>query len=178
MLLDAQQLMVLEESILQELPDKLSLILTRLNRAGELDKALTLWELDHLLYKNSGWNTEKNGKIVIFGDSHVKPEQLLSVAQECGISKERIECHLSYDAAKRFDPRTLQYNPDYSLVLFGPVPHSGKATGDNGSIIEGFRSLEGMPPVETMGTNELKITKSSFLIALKQALGNGFIWPD
>ncbi len=177
MLLDANELCVLEDAIRQRLADDLSRILCELNRTGELDEALAKWGIDDLLHPDTGYQPYKNGKILIIGDSQVKKEHLISVAKDIGINKNRLEFVLSYEEGKKYDIAKTQYNENYCLILFGPLPHSGIAKGDFGSKIEAAKQTPGYPPVKMLIANEqLKITKNNFKQALENALDTGIIW--
>ena len=61
------------------------------------------------------------------------------------------------------------------MILFGPVPHSGKAKGDWGSVISGMEKEEGFPTIVRLGTNELKITRNSFQTALRGLIDDGIL---
>jgi len=56
----------------------------------------------------------------------------------------------------------MQWQPTYSLIMVGPMPHSGSAKGDYSNIISALESEDGYPPVVRLGSNGLKITKSDF----------------
>ena len=177
MLLDANELCSLENTIRERLDSDLTRILCELNRAGELDEALAKWGMDDLLHPNDIYRSNRNGKILIVGDSQVKKERLTPVANDLGIDKKRLEFVLSYDEAKKYDMSRIQYNSDYSLILFGPVPHSGISKGDFGSKIEAVTRTPGYPPMKKLVANEqLKITKNNFKQALEDALNKGIIW--
>lgn len=177
MLLDTNQLSALEYAIRQRLDDNLTRILCDLNRFGELDEALSKWELDDLLYPNTGYQPYKSGKILVIGASQVKEEHLIAVAKDLGINKNRFEFVLSYDEGKKYDITRTQYNEKYCLILFGPLPHSGISKGEFGSKIEVAKQTPGYPPVKMLVANEqLKITKYNFKQALEDALDEGVIW--
>lgn len=72
----------------------------------------------------------KTGKIVVIGQSDVKAEVLLSIAKKLGLDKSCFELHLDYDDAKNFNFRKTQWQPSYSLIMVGPMPHSGIGKGD------------------------------------------------
>lgn len=165
----------LEQLIQYELEENLLGILTKLNRMGKLEKALEVWELDHLLEDNTGYKVFKTGKIVVIGKADIQKDVMLSVAKKVGISKDRIELYLDYDDAKKFDFRKLQWDPSYSAVLVGPMPHSVKDKGDYSSIIAAMEKTEGYPPVFRMGTNQLKISKSGFRNMLQELIETGKI---
>ena len=177
MLLDINQLRTLEDAIRQRLDDDLTRILCDLNRSGELDEALAKWEMDDLLHPNSGYQPYKDGKILIIGDSQVKKELLIPVAKSLGIDKNRLEFVLSYEDGKKYDMSKTQWNENYCLILFGPLPHSGISKGEFGSKIEAVKQTPGYPPSKTLMANEqLKITKNNFKQALEDALNDGIIW--
>lgn len=71
---------------------------------------------------------------------------------------------------KTFDFRKTQWSSKYSYILVGPMPHSGVAKGEYSSIISAIESEAGYPPVVKMGTDGLKITKTSFRNTLEYLL--------
>ena len=174
-MLEYEEINELEQAILEELPNKLRGILTKLNRTGQLEEALKLWDLDFLLEKESGYSVYKSGKILVIGQSDVAKDVLLSIAGKAGIDKRRVELHLEYNDAKSFDFRTIQWNPSYSVILVGPMPHSGKSRGDASSVISAIESTVGYPPVVHLGTKALKITKSDFRAKIEELIDNGVI---
>lgn len=130
--------------------------------------------LENLLsYRKSMYN--KQGKIVVIGQSETKINKLLAVAKELGFDKNRFEFCLDYNEAKTFPYRKMQYSPKYSAVLVGAMPHSVKDKGDFSSMITAMEKQEGYPPVIRMGSNELKITKTGFCNCLKNLLEQNFI---
>lgn len=174
-MLGIDELLELEEAIKAELEENLTGILARLNRSGRLDELLSLMEMEHLLDKDNGYQVYKSGKIVVIGQSSVKAEVLLSIGKSLGIEKDRFELYLEYEDAKSFDFRKLQWKPSYSLVLVGPMPHSGVSKGDAGSIISAIETEEGYPPIVRLGCNSLKITKSDFRKKLREVIEQGKI---
>ncbi|MBR2482426.1 MAG: hypothetical protein IKB49_00880 [Alphaproteobacteria bacterium] len=176
MLLDTTELLTLEEALRQRFDNDLTRILCDLNRAGELEEALEKWGLGNLLHSDDGFKVDKMGKILIVGDSQVKKELLIPVAKDLGIDKSRLEFVLSYAEAKKYNMSRIQYNRDYCLILFGPVPHSGVSKGDFSSEITAVMSTPGYPPMKKLVANEqLKITKNNFKQALEDALSAGII---
>lgn len=161
-MLDYEELYELEDSIKSELDDYLTAALSRLNRSGQLSEFLQLLGMEHLLNRVSGYEVHKCGKIVVIGQSDIKPEALFSVAKQLGLDKERFELHLEYKDAKTFNFHKMQWQPKYSLVMVGPMPHNGASKGDSGSIISALEAEDGYPPVVRLGSNGLKITKSDF----------------
>lgn len=171
--MDVEELFELEEELKEELKVNLTGILTKLNRDERLEDLLSLLGLEHLLQKNSGYSVQKSGKIIVIGKSEVKPDILLAIGEKFGISKDRFELYLEYEDAKTFNFKKMQWQPIYSVVLAGPMPHSGKAKGEYASIISAIENEDGYPPVIRLGTNELKITKSDFKQKLRYLLDDG-----
>lgn len=169
-MLDIEDLMELEDSLKKELDDRLGEILSRLNRTEQIEELLELLGLSELLARESGYEVYRTGKIVVIGQSDVKGEVLQAVGKSLGISKDRFEFYLDYEDAKKFNFRKMKWTPSYSLVMVGPMPHSGAAKGIFGSIISALESEEGYPPIVRLGSNSLKITKSDFKNKLQEAI--------
>ena len=93
-MLNVEELFELEENIKEELDDHLTAALSRMNRSGQLEDFLRLLGMEHLLHKESGYEVYKTGKIVVIGQSDVKPEVLLSIAKQLGLDKKRFELYL------------------------------------------------------------------------------------
>ena len=174
-MLDIDELVDLEKALQDELSDSLMGILTLLNRTGNLEEWLEMMRLDRLLVKESRFHIGKRGQIIVIGHSDVKAEDLLAIAKQLGLSKDRFELYLDYNDAKKFDFRNLQWNTNYSAVLVGPMPHSGASKGDYSSVITAIESEEGYPPVIRMGSSALKITKSDFKEKLTELIESGKI---
>jgi len=169
-LLSIEQLEDLDDRLKYELDEHLMQILTRLNRENRLLDLLEILGLTDLLKPEPMYSCFDNGKIVVLGESNVPEAVLLSIAKNMGIEKKRFEFHLGYNEAKMFDGRKMRWNPAYSLVLVGPMPHSGTSKGDASSIITALETSDGYPPVIRLGTNSLKISKSDFKAKLTEAL--------
>lgn len=169
-MLSIEQLEDLDERLKFELDEHLTQILTRLNREGRLEELLEILGLSELLKPEPMYTCFDNGKIVVLGESNVAEAVLLSIAKSLGLDKKRFEFHLGYDEAKMFDGRKMQWNPAYSLVLVGPMPHSGTSKGDASSVITALENTEGYPPVIRLGSNSLKISKSDFKAKLTEAM--------
>ena len=169
-MLSIEQLEDLDERLKYELDEHLTQILTRLNREGRLDELLEILGLSDLLKSEPMYTCFDNGKIVVLGESNVAEAVLLSIAKALGLDKKRFEFHLGYDEAKMFDGRKMQWNPAYSLVLVGPMPHSGTSKDDASSVITALENTEGYPPVIRLGSNSLKISKSDFRAKLTEAM--------
>lgn len=157
----------------EEIKENLLEILCRLNREeGKLEELLTLLGIEE---EETVYETSRSGKIIVIGDSKVPERVLLAVARDLGPSKARFEFELDYTAAEKYDFKKTQWKRKYSAILFGPVPHSGKAKGDWGSVISGMEKEEGFPTIVRLGTNELKITRNSFQTALRGLIDDGIL---
>ena len=102
-MLNVEELFELEENIKEELDDHLTAALSRMNRSGQLEDFLRLLGMEHLLHKESEYEVYKTGKIVVIGQSDVKPEVLLSIAKQLGLDKKRFELYLEYEDAMAAD---------------------------------------------------------------------------
>lgn len=141
-----------------------------MNYSGQLEDFLQLLGMEHLLRKESRYEVYKTGKIIVIGQSEVKPETLLSIAKQLGLDKNRFKLYLNYEDAKTFNFCKMQWQPTYSLVMVGPMLHSGSGKGNYGSIISALETDDGYPPTVRLGSNGLKITKSDFRVKLKEMI--------
>ncbi len=175
-MLEILELVELEESIMQELPDSISHILSRANRTGMMEELLGMLEMNHLLQPTIRSESYRDGKIVVIGESEATEERLLSIAKTFGLEKKRFEFCLDYERAQRFDYGKLQYEPNYRVVLFGPIPHSTAGKGDSRNTITEMERKGGYPKIVLLQNNHaLKITQNSFKIALKRLVEENYI---
>lgn len=72
-MLGYEELAELEDNIKAEIDDYLTNALTRMNRSGQLEVFLQMLGMEHLLKRESGYEVYKSGKIVVIGQSDVKP---------------------------------------------------------------------------------------------------------
>lgn len=122
------------------------------------------------------YDSNPDGRILIFGDSQIKERQIYGVLKSIGIAKERVELYLDYKQVENYPFRKLRYNPNYRLILFGPVPHSGKGKQNHTSIITQLENTDGYTKVIRIGNSHgLKITKTSLKIAIEQEIYNGYL---
>ena len=174
MRLSVEELFHISIDLKKYLGENWDYILARLNTADRLD------EFNELVGFN-GWeggrvfHPLKNKRILIIGESRISKQDLLVAVKKMGFSKERFEMFFDYDDIKRLDISKYRYDLTCSAILVGPMPHSGIGKGDFSSIIAALEGLEGFAPVERLGGNELKITKSSVTVALQRLLNNGQI---
>lgn len=176
MVLDIEELSQLEDEIMSALPEKITAILSKLNRSGQLEELLDLLGMEDLLEQEQEFYSYKEGKIVVVGGTDVKEEVLLSIAKNLGIDKSRFEFCLDYKQIQKFDFRRMQYAPQYRVILFGPTPHSGHGKGDSGSIIAEIEKSAAYPRAERLTSGaELKITKSNFREMLERLIREDYI---
>ena len=81
MVLTIEELSTLEDEIMSVLPDKITAILSKLNRNGHLVEFLELLGMESLLDPEQDFYSYKDGKIVVVGGTDVKEEVLLSIAK-------------------------------------------------------------------------------------------------
>ncbi len=174
--MDYSDLIEIEEQVKARFIRDSERILMNLNRTGNLEEFLKLVDMSDLLGEVVvSWR--QDGRIIVIGQAAVSKEHLLGVAKEFGLDKTRFEFCLEYNDAKSYNFKRTQYNQDYSCILAGPMPHQGNATGDFSSILTAIENQEGYPRVVRMGTNELKITKSSFRSTLQYLIREGVVTP-
>lgn len=176
MVLAIEELSELEDEIMSALPNRITAILSKLNRSGRLEELLELLGMEELLEQEQDFYSYKEGKIVVVGGTDVKEEVLLSIAKTLGLDKSRFEFCLDYKQIQKLDFRKMQYAPQYRLILFGPAPHSGHGKGDSGSIVAELEKSPAYPRVERLiSGNELKITKSNFRDMLERMIEEDYI---
>ncbi len=176
MALTVEEIDELEISIMEEIPNKITEILLRLNLSGKLEDLLELLGMKHLLGPSEKLDTYKAGKIVVVGGTEVKEKDLIGVVKSLKLDKSRFEFCLEYDETKRFDYKKMQYQPGYRVILCGPIPHSCEGKGDSGSIIAEMEKSTAYPRVFRLENNqELKITKTNFKKALEDLIEEQYI---
>lgn len=175
-MLSIEELAELEDEILQILPEKMTEILSRANRNGQLEELLKILGLSDMLESENTFETYKDGKIVVIGGTEVKEETLLAIGKQLGIDRKRFEFCLDYKDIQKYDFRKMQYSPLYRVILFGPTPHSGHGKGDSSSIISEIEKSEAYPRVERLiSGQELKISKTNFREKLQQLIEEEYI---
>ena len=164
------------EEILEEIQKKVFLA----NRLDKLDDLLLKWGITQSLEESSIVDDKpKYGKIAIIGNSEIKENAVCEIFESFGISKDRLELCLDYELAQRYNYRKMHCNSAYSLILFGPVPHSAKEKGDSESIISSLEKDANYPPVvRILCSNGLKVTKSSLKKTISDILEKDIIRAD
>lgn len=170
--------MVREIDELEEILDRIREKVLFANRMDELDELLISWGLNERSSSNSE-ERYRSGKIVVIGASDVKEKTLVNISEEFRIGKDRLEFCLDYNKAQKYNYEKLRYNPSYSVVLFGAVPHSTTGKGDSSSVVAEIEKQKGYPPVKRLiSGGELKITKSNFRKAIQELLTENIISSD
>lgn len=149
-------------------------ILMKANRMGELDSLLSSWGLEEFCEVET-YKTSPKGKILVIGDTKLHADVLLGIGKSLGLNENRFELCLDYKEAKTFNYKKLKYNPyNYSVVLFGAVPHSSTGKNCSGSVVSEMQTQEGYPKtIQLMAGSHMKITKSNFKATLENLLVNG-----
>lgn len=147
------------------------------NRMNELEHLLESWEFQELIKPcASFYETCKDGKIVVIGNSQVKERDLLGIVKNLGLDKDRFEFCLDYDAIETYNFKKLQWNINYRLVIVGPMPHSTTGKRNSRSTISEMEKPDnGYPKVIRLGSNGLKISKSNFKELLEKQQEENYI---
>lgn len=163
------------ENVIDRAKDAIEEQIFLANRTGRLEELLCKIGLSNLIKKDSAYDTEKDGIIVVVGQSEVKLNVLHGIIKSLELDKNRFEFCLNYGDSKTFNYKKMQYNPKYRVVIFGPVPHSTTGKNDSNSVITEMQKKEGYPRVVVLnGSNGLKITKSAFKNALKSLIAEDY----
>ncbi len=72
MSLTIEELSELEDKIIEELPYKITAVLSKLNRSDRLEEFLEMIDMTELLEKKQDFYSYKEVKIVVFGGTKVK----------------------------------------------------------------------------------------------------------
>lgn len=175
MSLSSEEMVDLIDDIVKEFPVKITEAVTRANRSGELATLLKLLCMEDLL-QVSRIDSYKEGKIVVVGGSEVTEKVLLGIAKDLGLNKDRFEFCLDYETVKKYNFHKMQYAPQYRVIMFGPIPHSGEDKGSSSSIITEIENNGAYPRSERLISGGiLKITKTNFREKLESLLDEGYI---
>ncbi len=176
MTLDYVALAELENNVMERLPETITHVLSKLNRTGRLREFLELIDMLDLLMPVATYKTYRDGKILIIGDSEINESVIAGVAKSFGIDSNRLELCLGYDKASTYRFERIQYQPQYRVVLCGPMPHSIRGRNGSSSMITEMERKDGYPRVLRLESNsELKITKNSLRQALAQLKEEDYI---
>lgn len=164
------------DNIVDQVLDKIRKELFSANRLGDLSEYLESIHCENVV-QSSNKNDEsyKSGIIVVVGDLGSRQKDLVGIAKDLGIPKDRFE-FVSFEESKKYKYNKLQYAPHYRVVLYGPTPHSTAGKVEYSSSIVRMEKEEGFPKVIRMGNgNELKITKTGFKDTLKRLIEEDYI---
>ena len=175
MLYDVDILSEIEESLGALFQDNLLNIISMLNRKQQLEEFLNLIGHPELIPGKQVFQETKKGIIIVVGSSEAKQTHLEGVIKELGLDKTRFEFYLDYKDGMDRKVRSWQWNPKISAILVGPMPHSGEAKGDYGSVISAMEQEDGYPPVIRLGKNGLSISKSDFKEKLNDLLDRNIV---
>ncbi len=168
------------EKLIEELSDFIRERVTLANRTGELESLIQQWEafdiFDKITIPQDLYETQKEGKIIILGESAINQNEISGIAKTLGLNKDRFEYCLDYEEVKNYNYSKLQYEPKYRLVLVGPMPHKTSGSGGSSSVIAEMEKTIGYPKVVRLSSNsQLKITKTNLKEALKKQIELGYI---
>lgn len=165
----------IEEDLRKIFRDDLLQIISMLNRKNQLEDFLQLIGYEELIPGKKSFQLTKEGLIIVVGYSEVKQKHLEGAAKKLGFDKDRFDFYLDYDDGIDEKVKNWQWNPKISAILVGPMPHSGSAKGEYGSVISAMEQEEGYPPVFRLGKNGLSISKSDFSDKLMDLLDSNVI---
>lgn len=171
--LEYEELSELETEVWTYFEENLLHVLVDLNRSEKLKIFLELIGAQNLIKGGPDYDCHKNGIILVIGASEVSTNDLKKAAKHLDINPERLEFYTEYDRVP--DLSCIRYNPQYAAILAGAILHSVEGKGEYGSVIAVWEQEAGYPPVERMGQNGLKVSKSAFQAALKKLLNKGII---
>lgn len=152
--------------ILEKIHQKLTKEVTNAYYNGNIDELLNKYgleeEVEHFYYNYN------NSKIIVIGESRVNKSDLEYIAKKNGIDPKKIEFELDYEKLTNYNFEKFKYNMSYSDVLIGPMPHKVKGLDESASFLSMVREHpeDYLKIIELRDTNELKITKQSFLNGL------------
>lgn len=152
--------------ILEKVYGKIAKEITVAYYNGEIDYILEKYDLkDKISYSYYDFN---NSKILIVGNSMISKAVMISIAKKYGIKENRLEFELDYDRLHNYNFGNLRNNMSYSDVLVGPLPHKVKGIENYSSFLAmAEANPEEFPKIIRLeGSNELKITRQSFLDGL------------
>lgn len=121
------------------------------------------------------FDTQKNGKILLLGDSSVRPKEFEGILKEFNISKDRLK-YVQYSEITNFKFKELEYNSNYRLILVGPVPHKARDIEGENSLTELIFKNKSI--AKAVGLDNFKITKTSFKSAIKKEVDSGYLLQD
>lgn len=120
-------------------------------------------------------DTQKNGKIILFGDTQIKVKDIHGCLKQLKIDKNRFE-YVPYTDIRNYNFRNLEYNSNYSLILLGAMPHSARGMGDTNNALEWLNNNKNV--AKTIRLENLKVTKTGLKKTLKEQIQIGYIETD
>lgn len=177
--LTIDELEVLNDAIEERLPETLIKALINANRKGALEELLSLLCMEDLIKQEERLDTYSNGKIVVIGDLSAKEKDLLGVAKNLGLSKDRFE-FVDFNSSVRYDFKKLEWNITIAVVLVGAMPHKTAGSNDSSSAISYIeKNKDKYPKVVRMSANNaLKITKTNFKETIELLIKHGDLNTD
>lgn len=175
-LLDADQLLELEDLIM----DELTCVLARKNVDGTLERLLDDMGLADLLTSilelPVRLKTWSDGYILVVGAPQGMEHDLRGAAKTMGVDPERID-FVPYEDATNYVYKNLEWSPKWCAVLFGASPHSGRGKGEDSSILAHLEShRERYPEVRRLvAGGRLKDTMSNFRRELSKLIDEGMV---
>ncbi|TDL94177.1 hypothetical protein ERX27_09885 [Macrococcus brunensis] len=154
--------------MLEELFERIKLEAIMENRTGNIETFKVKYDLGET--QEAAYSFNEKSKILIIGvnTASIKAKDIQGIFKAASIP-EQFEI-ISYDEAKNFNLKKLEYTTAYSDIFIGTVPHSMKGMGDMSSgllkLEEGSEVIYPKLHVLRKENKELGINKTN----LKQAI--------
>ena len=87
------------------------------------------------------FDTQKNGNIIMFGDSKIKTKEIHGCLKSYGISKDRFE-HIPYDEVTNYNFKNLEYNNNYRLYWWDLYLTARKEWETIAASLNGLQTIE------------------------------------
>jgi len=145
---------------------------------GNLENYLMAIGMEDLIPKkdNRFYDSDPEGKLIIFGDSQIRKKDVFGCLKDLGIPKTRVELYFGYNELVKYPFQRLQYKYEYRLILFGPLPHSTSGKDNFSSIINKLEETDGYTKVVRLTDGHaLKITKTNLKNAVREEIRNGYL---
>lgn len=121
-------------------------------------------------------SADNQERILVMGDSKLSKENMVEIIKTVGLDPSKFDFDLDYKAADQ-DLEKLRYSTRYSEIIAGPLPHLIKGTRGYRSGLSLMEMNSNIYPhlVRAIANGELKITKESFLAALKDTYAYSYL---
>ena len=172
--MDKIDLVQLQEKVLQKITRELADAYSN----GTVEDFFEKYDLKEESNDESFYYDINNSKIIVIGDSRISKSDMEGLAKHKGLNPQRIEFVLDYEKLTNFNFERFRNNMKYSDILVGPIPHKVKGLDAASSFLNMVNNQPDCFPrvIALRDSNELKITKQSFLNGLLKTRLYNEIW--